>query len=143
VPDDAQTLSILRSAEFDPRQEVLLAAEQVAATQAPTQGTEHMELTTYDSQQVVVSVQAPTAGYLVLTDAWYPGWQVRVDGQEAPLLRADLIFRAVYLEAGEHTVEFTYAPASFRTGLVVSAVALVLVLGLWWWGRKGPAVSSW
>jgi uncharacterized membrane protein YfhO len=103
-----------------------------------------VELTTYDSQQVVVSVQAPTAGYLVLTDAWYPGWQVRVDGQEVPLLRADLIFRAVYLEAGQHTVEFTYAPASFRTGLLVSAVALVLVLFLWWWGSKnGPAVSPW
>jgi hypothetical protein len=144
VPDDAQTLSILRSAEFDPRQEVLLAAQQVAATQAPTQGTERVELTTYDSQQVVVSVQAPAAGYLVLTDAWYPGWQVRVDGQEVNLLRADLIFRAVYLEAGEHVVEFTYAPASFRTGLLLSAVALVLVLGLWWWGsRKGPAASVW
>jgi hypothetical protein len=144
VPDDAETLSILGSREFDPRSQVLLAAGQAAATQAPTQGTERVELRTYDSQQVVVSVQAPAAGYLVLTDAWYPGWRVRVDGQEAPLLRADLIFRAVYLEAGEHTVEFTYAPASFRTGLLLSGAALVLVLGLWLWGsKKRRAASSW
>jgi hypothetical protein len=144
VQDDAQTLSILRSPEFDPRHEVLLAAEQAAVTQAPTEGTERVELTTYDSQQVVVSVQAPAAGYLVLTDAWYPGWRVRVDGQEAPLLRADLIFRAVYLQPGEHTVEFVYAPASFRTGVRLSGAALIVVLGLWLWGgKRGSTASSW
>jgi hypothetical protein len=136
VPDDTETLTILRSREFDPRREVLLAAEGVAATQAPTQGTERVELATYDSRQVVVKVQAPADGYLVLTDAWYPGWHVRVDGKEASLLRADLIFRAVHLPAGEHTVEFTYAPASFRTGVLISAVALLVVIGLWVWGRK-------
>jgi hypothetical protein len=144
VPADADALSILRSSEFDPRQKVLLATDRAAETQAPTAGTERVELVTYDSRQVVVSVQAPAAGYLVLTDAWYPGWQVRVDGQEAPLLRADLIFRAVYLGAGEHTVEFTYAPASFRTGLLISAAALVLVAGFWLWGsKKGRPAVSW
>jgi hypothetical protein len=144
VSDDAETLSILRSPEFDPRHEVLLAAEQAAATQTPTEGTERVELTTYDSQRVVISVQAPAAGYLVLTDAWYPGWHVRVDGQESPVLRADLIFRAMYLQAGQHTVEFTYAPASFATGLRLSGVALVLVLGLWLWGRrKGQPAPTW
>jgi hypothetical protein len=142
VPDDAETLSILSSNDFDPRSEVLLATEQVAATEAPTQGAERVELTTYDSQQVVVSVQAPAAGYLVLTDAWYPGWHAWVDGREAPLLRADLIFRAVYLEPGEHTVEFTYAPTSFRVGLLFSAGALLIVLGLWLWGRKKRQASS-
>ncbi len=143
VPDDTQTLSILQGSDFDPRQQVLLATDRAARTQVPTAGTERVELVSYGSRQVVVSVEAPAAGYLVLTDAWYPGWQVRVDGQEAPLLRADLIFRAVYLEAGEHTVEFVYAPASFRTGLQISAVALVVVLGLWLWGRKKsrPAAS--
>ena len=144
VPDDGEALSILRSREFDPRQEVLLATKAVAATQAPSEGTERVELTAYDSRRAVVNVQAPADGYLVLTDAWYPGWQVRVDGQEVPLLRADLIFRAVYVEAGEHIVEFTYAPASFRTGLLLGGAALAGVLGLWLWSRKqGPAAVSW
>jgi len=136
VPDDREALAILRSGEFDPRQEVLLATGQVAAMQPPTEGAERVELTSYDSRRVVARVLAPVDAYLVLTDAWYPGWQVRVDGQEAALLRADLMFRAVHLTAGEHTVEFTYAPASFRIGLMISAAALLLVLGLWFWGRK-------
>jgi len=137
VPDDEQALAILRSREFDPRREVLLAAAETAATRMPTEGSERVELASYDSQRVVASVTAPADSYLVLTDAWYPGWKVRVDGEEAPLLRADVLFRAVHLTAGEHTVEFIYAPASFRTGLIISALALLLVLGLVVWGRRG------
>ncbi len=136
VPDDEQALAMLRSGEFDPRREVLLAAEQTAAAQTPSEGAERVEVTRYDSRRVVASVLAPADSYLVLTDAWYPGWKVRVDGQEVPLLRADLMFRAVHLTAGEHTVEFTYAPASFRTGLIISGAALLLVLGLFLWGGK-------
>ena len=139
VPDDAQALSILGSADSSPRREVLLAAAQVAPTEPPTAGTERVELSVYDSRQVVVNVQAPAAGYLVLTDAWYPGWRVRVDDQEEPLLRADLIFRAVYLQAGEHTVEFSYEPESFRTGLMISAAALLLVIAV---GLSGGLLFS-
>jgi hypothetical protein len=141
VPDDEEALAILRTREFDPRHEVLLAAEQAAATQTPTKGSERVELTSYDARRVVASVVAPADSYLVLTDAWYPGWKVRVDGQEAALLRADVLFRAVHLTAGEHTVEFTYAPASFRTGLIISAAALLLVLGLFVWGRRKRGVA--
>jgi len=143
VPDDAEALSMLRGGNVDLRREVLLAAEPIASTAPPGPGADRVELAVYDSRQVLVNVQAPADGYLVLTDAWYPGWRVRVDGQEAPLLRADLIFRAVHLTAGEHTVEFTYDPESFRTGLTISAAAVVLVLGLGLWGsKKIPAAVS-
>jgi len=143
VADDAEALSMLRGGNVDLRREVLLAAEPIASTAPPGPGADRVELAVYDSRQVLVNVQAPADGYLVLTDAWYPGWRVRVDGQEAPLLRADLIFRAVHLTAGEHTVEFTYDPESFRTGLTISAAAVVLVLGLGLWGsKKIPAAVS-
>jgi hypothetical protein len=131
VPDDEQTLSLLRGGEVDLRRMVLLAAGEVAPTQQPTSGTERVALREYSSRRVVVEVSAPADGYLVLTDSWYPGWRAVVDGQEAPLLRADLIFRAVYLAAGEHTVEFSYEPESFRVGAGLSAATLALVAAVW------------
>jgi hypothetical protein len=128
VPDDKEAMSLLREPDFDPGAQVLLASEQVVAGPALTTGSDRAELLTYDNCRVLVETESAADGYLVLTDSWYPGWHVRVDGRETPLLRADLIFRAVYLPAGEHTVEFVYAPQSFRTGLWISAAAL-LVLG--------------
>ena len=59
-------------------------------------------------------------GYLVLTDAYYPGWIATVDGQPAHIERADILFRAVKVPAGQHRVEFRYQPQSFAIGAVIS-----------------------
>jgi len=67
-------------------------------------------------------------GYLVLTDADYPGWQVEVDGERRDILPADLYFRAVELPAGEHEVIFRFRPASVHLGLGVSLAAWFLWL---------------
>ncbi|HZU75518.1 MAG TPA: YfhO family protein, partial [Dehalococcoidia bacterium] len=66
---------------------------------------------------------------LVLTDTYYPGWQAFVDGQPAPLLRGDVLFRVVPVPAGEHEVEFRFEPQSLRLGLLITACAAVLALG--------------
>jgi hypothetical protein len=51
-------------------------------------------------------------GLLVLYDTYYPGWIAEVDGKAAPILRADLLFRAVELSTGTHRVMFRFAPLS-------------------------------
>jgi hypothetical protein len=143
VQDDDQALQLLRQDDLNLRSEVLLATDQVLASLFANGEADKAELVTYDSQRVTVKVDAAADGYLVLTDAWYPGWRVRVDGQEAPLLRADVIFRAVQVSAGSHVVEFEYAPQSFRMGLLVSATALIVLLGLWLFLEKLQPRRSW
>ena len=66
-------------------------------------------------------------GYLVLADVWFPGWTCTVDGEPAPVLRGDYLFRAVALPAGSHEVIFRFEPVSYRRGQAISALAIVLV----------------
>jgi hypothetical protein len=130
IPDDGAALDLLTRSDFDPRTTVVLAAQQTASIQPSATDLDRVQLVVYDSRRVVLDVQAQSDGYLVLTDTWYPGWRVRVDGQEASLLRADLVFRAVYLSAGSHRVQFEYAPEPFQLGCWISAAALLLLCGL-------------
>jgi uncharacterized membrane protein YfhO len=85
-------------------------------------------ITAYDPERVVVRARTERPAVLVLTDVFFPGWRVRVDGRDAPIERVDYLFRGVRLTPGRHVVEFRYEPASWRVGLAVSGLAaLVLV----------------
>src|SRR5262249_29257772 len=89
----------------------------------------------YSADRVTISGESERGGYLVLTDAWFPGWTARVDGRETRVERADHAFRAVKLAPGHHDVEFRYAPMSVRLGLALSALAAVVTAALAWPGR--------
>jgi hypothetical protein len=81
--------------------------------------------------RMVVQVSAPAFGWLVVSDVWYPGWRARVDGGAVPVLRADYLFRAVPLEAGEHQVVFSYRPLSFWLGLALGLAAWFALVLFW------------
>jgi len=80
--------------------------------------------------EVLVRARAPTGGWLVLSDTCYPGWKAEMDGRPAAILPANLAFRAVALPPGEHVVRFRYEPRSFRLGLALGCVALLVTLAL-------------
>jgi uncharacterized membrane protein YfhO len=58
----------------------------------------------------------------------YPGWKARIDGKEVSLRYGDILFRTIYLPAGEHTVEFLYQPVSFCVGLIISSGFLCILI---------------
>ncbi len=49
-----------------------------------------------------------------------------IDGNPAEIFPAYYALRAVVVPSGPHTVEFRYDPLSFRLGLWISTVALVV-----------------
>jgi hypothetical protein len=89
---------------------------------------EHVQILEDISEQVTLDVVAAAPALLVLTDTFYPGWEATVDGEPAPIVRADHAFRGVRLAAGRHRVVFRYQPASVRRGATVSAVAALVVI---------------
>jgi hypothetical protein len=83
------------------------------------------------SDEVVVETDASGPGWLLLLDNWYPGWRVDVNGAPAALRRADYTFRAVEVPGGKSVVRFRYAPASFRLGLLLAALAAFALAAAW------------
>jgi hypothetical protein len=129
LPSRAKVPEALAATDF--RQRVLLAdwdgPSRPGGAAAAYREAEVME---YRSNRVTVRVGAGPAGYLVLADVWYPGWQCAVDGRPATLYRANYLFRAVELPEGEHTVVFSFEPQSYQRGRLISGAALAGVLAL-------------
>jgi hypothetical protein len=104
--------------------------------------TEHADarIVTEKTTAVDIAVQTDTAGFVLLADTFYPGWRVVVDGVPATISRANGAQRAVFVEPGEHRVEFRYAPGSIRLGVAISICALVVVAWrLVSWGKRGSS----
>ena len=90
---------------------------------------------------VTLDVDTSCAGFLVLGDSYYPGWEARVNGDDARIYATDVALRGVAVPRGHSSVEFHYRPHSFRLGMVillagiVAVIAIALIAGYrsrWW-----------
>ncbi|MEW6557216.1 MAG: YfhO family protein [Elusimicrobiota bacterium] len=78
----------------------------------------------YSNKEIEIETISENGGFLVLTDTFYPGWKVFIDGQETKIFRANYIFRAVEVLPGNHFIKFRYKPTSFVVGqwLTISSI---------------------
>jgi hypothetical protein len=131
--DSGKMPQALSDPAFDPAVELLLENGSSSSAHSPTRSfADSRILSLHDGpNRVTIRAALDAPGYLVLADTWYPGWRATVDGEPAEILRANYAFRAVRLEAGEHTVEMVYRPTSVLVGGALSLTALaVIVVGL-------------
>ena len=96
--------------DVDPRTTVLLERAPLNLPPAFARGTNTARIVRYANTEVVIDVDAPAGGILVLNDVWHPWWRATIDGAAADILRANVIFRAVVVPPGTHQVRFTFHP---------------------------------
>jgi len=116
------------SQDFDPRKEVLLDKGTPAISGTTGDGQGSATIIKDEETSMDITVDADSAGYLVLSDTYYPGWHAEIDGTAAPIYRANYAFRAVPVQSGEHRVHFWFEPTNWRVGLIISALSLLLIL---------------
>lgn len=71
-----------------------------------------------------VSVENDNAGMLVTSESDYPGWNVYVDGKKTQISEVNYGSKGVWLEPGNHIVEFKFMPPLFILGLFLALVSL-------------------
>jgi uncharacterized membrane protein YfhO len=62
---------------------------------------------------------------LIRSENWAPGWHARVDGQPEGVLRVDCVLQGVWLQTGDHSVEFDYQPFGYLLGAWISIGTLI------------------
>jgi hypothetical protein len=146
VADAMALLHRLTSGDDDPSQVALVETPPASGTlgERGDAGGARVTFVQDDPEHIVLRVDAPRAGFVLLADQYYPGWQATVNGRPTPVERADYVFRLVAVPAGTSTVEFRFRPASVLVGGLVSLATLAAV-GLWLRRpatRGGPAAAD-
>ncbi|MBS1250458.1 MAG: hypothetical protein MAG431_02052 [Chloroflexi bacterium] len=147
---DARLLGLLNvryiAAEFDLEVEGLVLREQFGETRLyenqltlprawvqpadtePGQSAEPAELVAWKPNRITIRAEGP--GLLVLSEIDYPGWRVRVDGQNAEMQAVAGILRGVELAEGEHHIEFFFRPWRLYVGGLIGLSSLIGLIGL-------------
>ena len=131
VRSEDEALRALRSPVFDARKTVVLEATAAAIPPGGPPAAGQMtaaRFVSYQPDRVVLETDDPLAGYLVLTDTFYPGWKAYVDSMPTAMYPANHIVRAVPVAAGRHSVTFVYSPLSFKVGAALSWVGILCIV---------------
>lgn len=121
-PDEEQEL--LATLNF---QQSVLVSQDVLPP-GPRATTADVSLLTHAQDRLELDVSLNDPGYLVVNELWFPGWKAKVNGQPAPVLRANRSFRAVPLPAGEHRVIMTFHPVGLETGMIITILTVCLLI---------------
>ena len=113
-------------AGFDFRKKLIVDKEN--PREYPIGKSDTAQITNYSANKVAMETKTENGAFLVLTDTFYPGWEVRVNGEKKELSRAFGVFRAVEVGSGESVVEMVYKPLSFRLGLAISILSLTILM---------------
>jgi hypothetical protein len=85
---------------------------------------------TYAPGAIDIAVTAPQAGVLVVTEAWAPGWIATIDGDAAPVFRANYVSMGVIVPSGTHRLSLAFAPRGYTLLLVLFVLGLAAALAL-------------
>lgn len=99
---------------------------QLPETAPPAAGEFSFSDFSVSANQIGLRVRSSLDGFVLLNEIYYPGWEARLDGQLAEILRADGIFRALAVPAGSHRIELRFRPPYFALGAAVSLITLTL-----------------
>jgi hypothetical protein len=118
---------------FDPTRLAWIESEQRTRllpflTRGAPKKSEAVNFVSYEPQRVEIDAVLEDAGLVILADIYYPGWHLTIDGQEAPIYRANRIMRGAAVPAGRHRLVYTYRPLSFRIGGAITLATLGTVV---------------
>jgi hypothetical protein len=139
VDSGEEALRHLVAPGFDPRREAVVEGTPPSLALGGRDGVGRVEIPVYSANRVVVQVETPEPGLLVLTDSYDPEWRVTRNGQASQIYPTDALFRGVPVPAGESELIFRYEPRQFQRGVAISVVTGVLGALLWFRARSRRA----
>jgi hypothetical protein len=120
---------------------LLSSASSVTQPRPATLSTEESVEASRRFNSVRYRVKLSSDGYVVSSDAYYPGWTVKVDGQPEQLFPANVQMRAFLVRAGTHDIELRYVPTHFVAALVITSLAWLIVMFLIAWPLRAVLIT--
>lgn len=143
VNSNAQEMQAISS--FDPRKEAFVHESfknEMQISRLGNSSNAAIALVSYHPDTLQYEYTSPTDAFAVFSEVYYEkGWKAYIDGEEAPIIRADYLLRGLQVPGGNHKISFIFAPKTVHISNLVSLIAsIILVLGICFAIWKGARV---
>lgn len=125
---------------FDPAVMALVDADAAPDARHFAPGAATVAVASVRDAHIAVDVTSG-GGFLVLSEAFYPGWRARIGDRPLTIERTDLHLQGVVVPPGAHRVDFEFASTSLAIGRAVSVLALLVVAWLVWRPARRPEAA--
>ena len=125
---DADVLQAIVANDFAPRNVVYLPESARSIVSTTNQTTCTVDDTHFAENEIEARVDANGPALVVLSQSYYHLWRAFVDGNPAPLLRANLAFQAVEIPGGTHQIRWIYRDPYMGIGAAISLASLAACL---------------
>jgi hypothetical protein len=95
------------TADFDPKREIILESDPEITLSEPGME-ETVTIRKYGDNDIILDTFSKTKRLVYLGNIFSPGWKMSIDGVSGKLYRANYLFTAFAVPAGEHTVRLRY-----------------------------------
>lgn len=140
---ESQALTMMADPSYDPLTSVIMIMDTSESAICKASGSTDFDyiaenrpavrVLDYEDSGMKMEVFAPTPGFVILSEGWYPGWQARLISlndintvQPAPVLRGNLMFRAIPVPVGHWHIALEYQSKYLLTGAIVSMAGIIL-----------------
>ncbi|MBI2028363.1 MAG: YfhO family protein [Candidatus Levybacteria bacterium] len=120
--DKNRIIQMIHDDGFNPREKIILEESILPKVDLSDDKNAKIVVEKYTPNKVILETDAKTNMILFLSDNYYSGWTVSIDGEDDKIYKADYSFRAVPVKKGNHEVIFSYYPESFDLGIKVSLI---------------------
>lgn len=129
---EKDAIRLLTEPAFDPDRQAVVERETVRLPD-DAGASRNVSVVHRTNTELTLRARLEQPGLLVVSEAYYPGWQATVDRVGAPVLRVNGMMRGVILAAGDHEVVFRFRSRSIAVGFLVSGLTIVFVVAI---GRR-------
>jgi hypothetical protein len=120
----------------DPSKSVLLTTESPELEQPADASAESVEITSYEPDEIRLTVTATATGMVVLSEIWDPGWEATIDGKATEVYRANAVLRGVIVTSGTHEIVLTYPANTVKYSLLLYLIPIAALLAIPVIGRR-------
>jgi len=78
--------------------------------------------------EITLQTDVPKPALLVISNLYFPGWIIYLDGRTWQMFRADYLLQSVVIPSGRHILRFEYRPISFLIGAFTFISTIITLL---------------